>query len=252
MSLRDFNSWLEDGAPELAPGAAEGTTTEQKSSPRNGKPSLLEEMERERMMWESKTIALCGSSSRPSTANASAFAGSTTAPCTPGSAAPSTGVVRASSSVFEPQQIHEERAAEEAVDGGLASRPDEMESASTQNKVEDIENGQTSGGPPALIQDDADEGPGLIAAALLAAGLDNCDIEPVDAPTAGDLAGADVMPSTPSKWSSAAKTWAAERLRKKKDRGGLRSGAATPCGSTGLRSGAASPCHLDAGSCDKT
>eukprot|EP00930_Biecheleria_cincta_P072127 TRINITY_DN59573_c0_g1_i1.p1 TRINITY_DN59573_c0_g1~~TRINITY_DN59573_c0_g1_i1.p1 ORF type:complete len:472 (+),score=87.25 TRINITY_DN59573_c0_g1_i1:36-1451(+) len=161
--------------------------------------SILEEMEREREMWNDKTISLM-SGSRPGTASGS----------------------RPASSAGHQAAEAGKQAAEAASQDSREAHAPEPEATLA---PEDADLGES------LIAQalwKAGMDPSVVAVS---------DLEPQNLEQIDDRSvEADSRPSSRREsWQASSQNWAAERARRKKERlaAGLRSGAGTPCGSTG-------------------
>eukprot|EP00404_Azadinium_spinosum_P000680 CAMPEP_0180419138 /NCGR_PEP_ID=MMETSP1036_2-20121128/1932_1 /TAXON_ID=632150 /ORGANISM="Azadinium spinosum, Strain 3D9" /LENGTH=533 /DNA_ID=CAMNT_0022424265 /DNA_START=125 /DNA_END=1725 /DNA_ORIENTATION=+ len=246
------------GSPSAAPAAAAASP----SGGSAGCSSMLEEMEREKAMWEAKTQRLLGAAaSRPSTSGGelglrrtsllprpdpwmgaeAAFQDwlkaeeakegdsqpSASAPSTPGGSregrsrsarAPSTSPAPASD--------------------GAGDEPGS--SGRRLGKVEPIE--LPADDVEAIGPQEAEEAEdGRIAEALRAAGVTAPSPKAVALLVRGNSApGRGLGDVDAPEWASSSRRWAAQRLRRKKEKCGLRSGAGTPVSSAG-RSCAATP-----------
>eukprot|EP00931_Biecheleriopsis_adriatica_P022924 TRINITY_DN14601_c0_g1_i2.p1 TRINITY_DN14601_c0_g1~~TRINITY_DN14601_c0_g1_i2.p1 ORF type:complete len:502 (+),score=73.49 TRINITY_DN14601_c0_g1_i2:23-1528(+) len=222
-----FLANFEDGMLSLnGPDISESKEASNEGEPASSFQSIMEQMERDRELYEEKTIALATGGSRPGTSTASASTAAVSMPSTADVAPPAQDL-----EPLEPPEAQGDlsEAAQLPVDDSLAPQP-------TQGSIGEV--AQVSESP---LADEPDMGESLIAAALREAGFNP------DSVAVSDLMGLEESPleteESPletvsevkegGRWQKSSKSWAAERAKRKKERYGLRSGAATPCSSAG-------------------
>lgn len=175
--------------------------TDQASSsstgPSPGFLSLLEQMENEKQMWEERPLGLiAGSASRPGTAGNAAAAASR-----PGTAsAPPAGAT-------------------------------ETQGADTLPCTDDVEEVVVADVAPLTseahdVLEDEPDGESRIAAALRDMGVEPSVEAVAEFVRSGETPAGQSRPA--SSWASSSRLWAAQRMRRKKERRGPRSGAGTP------------------------
>lgn len=225
MTVKEFNLWLEEGANPLPIGTT--VCVQQKNVPATSssgrsKLSLLEEMEREREMWESKTTALL---SGPGTASTTVAIACSTDPA---------GDRR--------QQLTRFLLGGRSLPGeSMVMAAEEEQETGNGNDKSPEEPVQSSDSDGSRSEEEINQPGGRIAAALSAAGL-----QPHRTVLAGllrhepqrsslhngiDSADAETAPAVNKRRTGGARQWAAQQLRRKKERAGLCSRAVTPCGS---------------------
>jgi len=226
--------------PSLASQGAQRSASSP-SGPSAGLEAMLAEMEREREMWDAKRLNLLSvtSPSRPGTASAS------TAPCP--TSRPSSALAASQSwGTSAPSPQHPVEALGTPATG-LPSAEDALAGESSEEGVADSAPGSRTASPleQAVVETEEcaegsagedEDGDGRIAAALRAVGV-------VPSPTAmaSLVRHSDAAPAN-SRWISSSRQWAAQQLRRKKERCGLRSGATTPAGSAAGNTPCGSSC----------
>jgi hypothetical protein len=188
--------------------------------------NILEGMNRDREIWESKISSLVCTAGIEN--DASTESGTGSSPVPPSSA--QSQAKHASSSSRPCSARAKQLKTEESV--GSFQSPSESTSADSLIDTLGLPGNVDNSSDGSRVLDDVDLGESLIATALKEAGLDPALME------SSELMVADIEPSTSlsstrsgdSHWASASKGWAAERLRRKRE-SALRSSAGTPADS---------------------
>lgn len=211
-------------AAALAIVAAEQASPDAAAGPSPGFLSLLEQMENDKKMWEEKMLSLmAGPSSRPGTAG-SATAGAASRPGT--ASAPEVRAEELRAGADEEAQASSSPFVEDEEEGNVAESV--PASPDIHSRTEDAASPSSSSSSSVAPEAEEEPGESLIAAALRAAGVEPSLEAVADFVRGGEKPAGQRRQSSSWAWSS--KQWAAERLKRKKERCGSRSGAGTPLG----------------------